>query len=329
MTTTKTRKSSAKTAHAKKSRRKTRAKAKTPRQKFPPITPPETKVAPENLIIRYEEDGSRLVFVRPNFAGVACIYHPERMREEMAGLVFRFVETARSGEEPDLVMLTAGAATTIGRVEVRYEDEVIQEALAKYAQTAANYFTEYLVRALSDFPELLIMQVMNATLGAMKADGFLTFKKGSGVTEIWDSFNKALAKKIKRDWKSPKQGVPANWNEERRAAALEIYYSVKEPLTRAYPRRETMGGEEKWIGLIMELGGYDQEGAESRKNSTPSELALGITGKRLGVTDEYSGKGEDYLYFQLSIARSEKEAREEALKMSRTSNNINDLFNMR
>lgn len=327
--TKKTGKAPSKARGSKKSSKKTKARAKPSGNKFPPFTLPETVVEPENLLIRYEKDGSRTVFVRPNFAAVGCIYHPDKMNEALAGLVFRFIETVRTGEEPDLSMFTAGTGAKIGRVEIRYEDEVIQEALAKYSQVAADYFTERLVKALSDFPELLILQVMSATVAAMKADGFLSFKKGSSVTEIWNSFNKAMARKVKRDWKAPKQGSAGVWNEKKRADALEIYYSVKEPLTRAYPHRTTKAGEQEWIRLIMEFGGYDREGAEFRKNTTPGGLALGITGKRLGVTNEYSGKGEAYLSYQLSIARGEKTAREEAQEMPRTSNDINDLFNMR
>lgn len=325
----KTRKVPSKARGSKKSSKKTKAKAKPSGNKFPPFTLPETIVEPENLLIRYEKDGSRTVFVRPNFAAVCCVYHPARMKEAMGGLIFRFIEMVRTGEEPDLAMFTAGAGAKIGRVEIRYEDEVIQEALAKYSQVAADYFTERLVRALSDFSELLILQVMSATVGAMKADGFLSFKEGSGLTEIWDSFNKAMARKVKRDWKAPKQGIAGVWNEEKRAEALEIYYSVKEPLTRAYPHQMTKEGEREWIRLIMEIGGYDKEGAEFRKNTTPGGLALGITGKRLGVTNEYSGKGEASLYYQLSVARAEKRAREKAQEIPRTSNDINDLFNMR
>ena len=322
-----TSKSPARTKPSKKSREKPKTE-KPPGKKFPPFTPPDTKIDPENLFIHEGKDGSKLIFVRPDFAGVACIYHPRVMKEAMAGLIFRFIETMRSGKEPDLSMFTAGAGAKIGRAQIRYEDEALQEAVAKYAQVAADYFTEHLVRVLADLPELLILQVLNATLSVMKAEGFLTFKEGSGVTEVWNSFTEALAKKIKRDWKSPKQGLPGIWNEKKRAEALEIYNSVREPLTRAYPHRLTVEGEEEWLRLIMELGGYDREEAQFKKASSPGGLALGIVGKRLGVTDEYTGKGESYLYYQLSIARSEKRAREEKLKIPRTSININDLFPM-
>jgi hypothetical protein len=300
-------KSPSKAKSSKKSSKKTKAKSLS--KKFPPLTPPRTQLDPENLFIWEEKDGSKGVLVRPNFAGVACIYHPARMKEVLAGLIFRFIELKRSGQEPDIAMFTAGTGTKIGRVAVRYEDDALQEVLAKYSQMGADYFTEHLVRTLADLSELLIMQVFISTLAAMKTDGVLAFKEGSGVTKMWDSFNEAMAKKVKRDWKAPKQGRLRFWNEKKRAEALEIYNSVKETLGPVYPNRRSKEGRKEWLRLIMELGDYDRETAEYMQNNKPSILALTITGKRLGVTEEDSQgniKGESSLNSQLSLARGKK-----------------------
>lgn len=283
-----------------------------PKKKFPPFTPPAIKVEPENIFIRKKEDGPMEVVVRPGFAAVGCVYEPEDMKANIARLIFEFIELQINGKEPDLAMFVAGAATKIGKVTVQYEDEALQEALIKYSKMAADYFTEHLVRVLAELPDLLIMQGLNATLAVMRKDGFLVFKEGSGITEVWDSFNKAMAKKVKRDWKAPKQGVPGYWNEGTRAEALEIYDSVHGPLIEAYPNRKTIDGEKEWIRTIMELGGYDSETAQYQKASAPGELALEITGRRLDVVDEISKEGEAYLYFQLTIARAERKGSKEA-----------------
>ncbi|MCA1709554.1 MAG: hypothetical protein LC808_42260 [Actinobacteria bacterium] len=187
--------------------------------------PPELQTLPS---------GDELHLVRSGLTVVSCMYHPERLREMLAGCVLEYIEMARTGESPDYVGLGIDEGTEGARIAVQYRDPELHAELQKYADLAYDYFAGAIQRKLHELPQQLFIEVMNAVVIRMKRDGLIPLKEKSAATDIWNEYFDRLKVRIKSQWDAPGRGPEPDWTPERRAEVLDYYNAVLGELQPAY-----------------------------------------------------------------------------------------------
>lgn len=259
--------------------------------------PPELQTLPS---------GDELHLVRSGLTVVSCMYHPERLREMLAGCVLEYIEMARTGDSPDYAGLGIDEET-MGRVAVQYRDPELHAELRKYADLAYDYFAGAIQRKLHELPQQLFIEVMNAVVIRMKRDGLIPLKGKSAATEIWDEYFDQLKARIKNQWDAPRRGPEPDWTPHRRAEVLDHYNAALGELQPAYDTYKSKRHLSNWKKEVeKEHPELDAELIGRLVDTTPSDLAFELTCKHFGLTREHDRGGEEQLKRQLSIARGER-----------------------
>lgn len=251
--------------------------------------------------------GEHLHLVRSGLTVVSCMYHPERLREALAGWVLDYIETVRTGESVDYSGLSSAGERKGGRIAVQYRDPELHEEFRKYADLAFDYFAGAIERRLHELPQQLFIEVMNAVVIRMKRDSFVPLKGKSAATEIWNDYFNGLKARIKSQWNAPKRGPEPDWSPERRAEVLDYYNATLKRLQSARAFYKSKHHLRNWREEVAtrhpEL---DDELIGRLAGTRPMDLARELTGKHFDLIREWDQGGEEQLKRQLSIARGER-----------------------
>jgi hypothetical protein len=251
--------------------------------------------------------GERIHLVPSGQTIMSCMYHPDRLREAIAGWVFDYIEMVRTGESFDYSSLGTAEERKGKKIAIQYRDPVLHEEFSKYANLAYEYFAGAIQQKLHELPQQLFIEVMNAVVIRMKRDDFISLKGKSAATEIWNEYFDRLKARIKSQWDAPKRGPEAEWTPERRAEVLDYYNAALRALQSArdiYKKKGRLAGWREAITAKHPELGDDLIGRLVDKR--PSDLALELTGKHFDLIREWDRGGEDQLKKELTRARGER-----------------------
>jgi hypothetical protein len=288
-------------------KRKTAKKKKTTRIQKRPL--PMNKIGERDPLPELEmlPAGDKLHLVRSGPTVMTCMYHPERLYEEAAGWIFGFMETLRTGAPFDFSSLGSEEERKGSKAAVQYLDPELDEAFRRYIDLANQLFAGTIEQKLHELPQLLFIEVMNATVIRMKEDGYISLKGKSPATEIWNDYLDSLRVSIKNQWNAPRRGEKPNWTPEQRSEVLDYYDDILKKLQWAKNLYESEPRSEDWREKIKgKHAELDDKVIDRLIMEIPSDLAPELTGKHFRVIGEVDLEGEDYLKKQLTQAREDR-----------------------
>lgn len=281
-----------------------------PRKKREKVTPlPLNELGKEPMPPELQTlaTGEKIHLVPSRVTVMSCMYHPDRLRAELAGWVLDYIEMVRTGQSVDFSGLGTEEERRGRKAAVQYRDPVLHEEFRRYADLAYEYFAGAIQRKLHELPQQLTFEVMNAVVIRMKRDDFISLKGKSAATEIWNEYFERLKARIKSQWDAPKRGPEAEWTPERRAEVLDYYNAALRPLQSARDIYKKKGHLPGWRGEVTaKHPELDDELIGRLVDKRPSDLALELTGKHFDLIREWDRGGEDQLRKELSRARGER-----------------------
>jgi hypothetical protein len=200
----------------------------------------------------------------------------------------------------------------IAKVDVRYEEPVLQKLLEIYTKRASELFEARFPGRMYSLPFRLAEQIALVIVSAMEGDDLIEQSHKSATRKMWDVLIRDYGKSIRQEWLCLKPGPVEGTSKAQRYEMLDFYIVMLSHCQNAkkfYKQNRHLD----WRSLVLErFGFFSHDEIESIERLRPSELALLITGKYFKRIVGKNLGGEAELRRQLGIARAElmEESRE-------------------